>query len=157
MRVSILFLYLCLSNLSYASEISLPTTFQLKSLSNKNSEISENFKDRTTLMVFWASWCSTCKLVIKDAEKIARDNKNITLRFISVDDSVLAAKSYLKRNRMGTFTRSNAFFDQGTKLASSLDVSSIPGTYLISPERAVLHFAFGKIEKKDFQRFLIKP
>ncbi|MBP3626785.1 MAG: thioredoxin [Clostridia bacterium] len=60
----------------------------------------ENFEElvlkseKTVLLDFWASWCGPCRMVSPIVDEIAKENPNITVGKINVDEQPELAASF---------------------------------------------------------------
>ena len=50
--------------------------------------------EKTVLLDFWASWCGPCRMVSPIVDEIAKENPNITVGKINVDEQPELAASF---------------------------------------------------------------
>ena len=118
-----------------------PLDFTLEKSDGKQSSLSD-YKGRWIFLTFWATWCGACKTQMPSLESLHQEygDHQLTILGVSSDqgsrDEVLA---YLQKNEI-TFP---IFLDQQGKASSLYQASSIPTTYLISPDFRLTGIARG--------------
>jgi peroxiredoxin len=112
--------------------------FEEKDLAGKPLSIA-NYKGKVVLLDFWATWCGPCRAelpnVIKTYEAHHKDGFEII--GISLDKERDTLTSFIKEKNM-TWPQ---FFDGGywaNKLAVKYGVNSIPATYLLDGQGAII-------------------
>ena len=59
---------------------------------NFNREVLES--EKPVLLDFWAPWCGPCRMVVPIVDEIARENPDIKVVKINVDEEVELAKKF---------------------------------------------------------------
>ena len=59
---------------------------------NFNREVMES--EKPVLLDFWAPWCGPCRMVVPIVDEIARENPDIKVVKINVDEEVELAKQF---------------------------------------------------------------
>ena len=62
------------------------------SFNNFNREVLES--EKPVLLDFWAPWCGPCRMVVPIVEEIARENPDIKVVKVNVDEEQELAKQF---------------------------------------------------------------
>ena len=111
-------------------------------------KLPENLHGKVILVDFWASWCAPCKAsfpVMEDLQKKYAD-RGFAVLAISVDEKSKAMTGFLKDHPVSFFT----VRDAGHKLVSTVDVPTMPTSFLIDGDGKVfaIHVGFHGAETK---------
>jgi peroxiredoxin len=112
-------------------------------------ELPAELKGKIVLVDFWASWCAPCKLsfpVLNDLS--ARFGaRGLVVVGISVDESKAAMQEFLKQ----TAPRFPVVHDARQKLVQSVDVASMPTSFIIDGSGKVrfIHSGFHGDKTRD--------
>ncbi|WP_435262050.1 TlpA family protein disulfide reductase [Tenacibaculum sp. nBUS_03] len=95
-----------------------------------------NFLGKTTLVDFWASWCTSCRIKHPELIKLKNkfDNKNFDIVSVSIDNNT---KSWLQAIKKDTLNWTN-LIDIDKKVNDELGIQAIPFNYLIDENGIVL-------------------
>lgn len=108
----------------------LPAKFELPGLGG-GSLTADSLKSKVVVIQFWASYCTGCKAVMKEINKLHKTNSNFTYVPISVDESMAAAKGYFaKAPKELKEVRKMAYLDKDGNLAEKMGVMAVP-TFLV--------------------------
>ena len=118
-------------------------TATLRGLNGPSRELTE-FRGRPLIINVWASWCGPCRAEMASLERLAwRDQgKALTIIGISTDDSVDAARAWLKQSNATL----NQFIDQRLQMEHMLGASRLPLTVLVDAHGRVLDKIYGARE-----------
>jgi thiol-disulfide isomerase/thioredoxin len=107
--------------------------FMLKDFNGKEVKLSD-FKGKTVILDFWATWCGFCKASFPSMKKLIEKyagNANIKFVFVDtferIDNPVEAATKYLKDNDYPFYVLS----DKENKVAELFGVKGIPAKVFI--------------------------
>lgn len=87
------------------------------------------YKDRVTVIHFWATWCGPCKHSMPALEKMYEKNHDNGLDVIglSVDDEVDGVAEFASDMKV----KYPVVYDGGHTIAKNYNVASMPSTYVI--------------------------
>ena len=128
--------------------------FTLRDISGKIIDMKE-FKNKTIFLNIWATWCGPCRYEMPSIHKLYQDvnHDKIVFVMLSVDaaDHDLKVKNYIKENNF-TFP----VYRPDGMLPMQLDVSSIPTTFIISPEGKIVSKKVGaaSYDNEEFKKFI---
>ena len=96
---------------------------------------AREFKGKTTLLTFWASWCAQCKPELRSLNLLATEKRPAGLQIIAVavDDDLASAIAFVHKNSL-TFP---VIFDRAGELKSQFKITSVPTTLLIDEEARI--------------------
>ena len=114
-----------------------------------------DFKNKTLLINFWATWCTPCRKEMPDLQKLseALDQSQFAVIGISVDDDTNLVKEFLLRHKI----RFINFQDEKLKTASRLlDIQVFPETFIVSPTGIIIKRITGEQtwDEKMFKNLL---
>ncbi|MEQ8581071.1 MAG: TlpA disulfide reductase family protein [Marinoscillum sp.] len=110
------------------------------------------FKGQTVFLNFWATWCPPCIAEMPDIEDLYQKmGKDVTFVMISLDEDRDKARRFVERKG---FELPVYFLE--SPLPAPYNPSSIPTTYVISPEGQVVLTRHGmaKYDTEEFRLFL---
>lgn len=126
-------------DLQYATEMLKPGTqapdFLLKDIDGKPVRLSD-FRGKTVVLVFWASWCPDCRAevpLIKQMHAAANPEK-VAFVSVSFDRREEAFRSYVQENQLPGIQLFDAAGKKDSKVGDSFRVRWIPALYLIGPD-----------------------
>ncbi len=109
-------------------------------------------KGQTVFINFWATWCPPCRAEMPDIHDLfKKTGKEVTFLMVSMDDNAQTAQNYLRQQGY-TFPH----YRLASSLPAMYQVSSIPTTYVISPEGQIVVEAHGmnQYDTEAFSAFL---
>ena len=128
-----------------------PVPFALRDL-NGNTVKLEDQRGNWVFLVFWATWCQACKqkMPILESLHVAFQDENFKVLAISIDDKTSTfIQKYAKLQDL-TYP---ILLDRKSDIAQKYQATSIPTTYLISPDQRIAGIARGVI-KWDSEKML---
>jgi len=113
----------------------------IKDLDGNNVNIQDIENDSNPIILnFWATWCKPCKNELNNIDDLYqewKDETNVKIIIVSVDDSRSSAKVKPYINSMGwTF---EGLSDPNRQLARQLNVITVPHTFLINGEGKIVY------------------
>ena len=114
----------------------------------KNSDLKKN---KFTLINFFASWCSPCRLEHKYLLKLEKENKNIKILGINFKDKKNNALSFL--NELGNPYEFTAKDSDGS-VSVLFGVYGIPESILINSEQKIIKKFIGPINESHYNELI---
>lgn len=126
------------------------------------SPFQKNYLDKEGLIIvnLWATWCKPCLEEMPILERIATENKNVKLVFLSIDKDSSELQSYLAKNTINDVTFENKnyrkairnFLD-GKDKNNLLYTEVVPKTYVIKNGK-ILYKEEGAVNYEEFSKKL---
>lgn len=116
---------------SPVGKLSIPDLEFFDEKGEKQKSLSD-FKGKTVLVSFWASWCEPCKKEIPELAELKSRLKDRDLEIVLVneDDSPEEGMNFLKELKID-LSQLHSYYDKEFKNAQVLQMDSIPSSYLI--------------------------
>ncbi len=110
--------------------------FSLRSLRGPDQITLAEFRGKTVVMNFFASWCAPCELEAADLQRTWREYEtrgDVTFLGVAIQDEYSAAKTFLDKHGL-TYP---AVFDTSSSMMQTYRVVGIPTTVVIDPDGRV--------------------
>ena len=123
----------------YAADLLKPGTpapeFVLSDI-NGNAVKMSQFRGKTVVLIFWASWCPDCRAEVPALKELQAktDPSKVVFVSISSDRTVEAWKKYVAENEMGGVQ----LYKDKSKVSEDYHVKWIPSQYVIGPDGKVV-------------------
>ncbi|HUX09166.1 MAG TPA: redoxin domain-containing protein [Terriglobia bacterium] len=111
--------------------------FTLQDVAGKQVSLSD-FRGKTVLLSFWATWCLPCKAELPTLQKIYEQRKDVAVLAVD-DESKATVRSFLK-DKHYDFT---ALMDQKRTLFKKFGVRFIPTVFVINGEGVIVREMVG--------------
>jgi thiol-disulfide isomerase/thioredoxin len=124
-----------------------------KDKNNKSVSLSQ-FKNRWLLVNFWATWCAPCREEIPELNELFKNNKDVHLIAIAIDE-IGAVNKFLTKTPINYESLiSNDI--KGVEISKSLgnDRGVLPFTVLIKPNGKIQEVFFGKLNIESLNKYL---
>ena len=105
--------------------------FSLEDVSGKRTEL-QNFKDRVTVINFWASWCSPCVEEIPSLNRLAQRMQGKAFQLISINYA--ESPEHIRKFMRKVAVDFPVLVDPSGKLAGEWKVIAFPSTFVIGPD-----------------------
>ena len=143
-------------NLSPSLNISQTEIFfnsSSKDINNKSVSLIQ-YKNKWLLVNFWATWCAPCREEIPELNKLFKNNDDIHLVGIAIDDIEAVNKFITKTPIHYESLISNDI--KGVEISKSLgnDKGVLPFTVLIKPNGKIQEVFFGKLNMESLNTYL---
>ena len=141
MRKLILSLIICVTSFAINAQDKTLPNITIKDLYGNNVNIQDIDNDGNPIILnFWATWCKPCKNELNNIDDLYqewKDETNVKIIIVSVDDSRSSTKVKPYMNSMGwTF---EGLSDPNRQLARQLNVITVPHTFLINGDGKIVY------------------
>ena len=104
----------------------------------------ETLKGKITIINFWATWCASCKVELKEMAskfKSLESNKNFQFALVSVDQDPKKAHDWLTKNKglLGRDLTPKLFVDPKFELTEELEIDQWPYTIIVNEQGKVIY------------------
>jgi len=125
----------------------------IKDKHNKKFSLSQ-YKNKWLLVNFWATWCAPCREEIPELNKLFKNNKDVHLVAIAIDEIEAVNKFLTKTPIHYESLISNDI--KGVEISKSLgnDRGVLPFTVLIKPNGKIQEVFFGKLNMESLNKYL---
>lgn len=115
-------------------------------LKGNNFKLS-NFRDKTVIVNFWASWCAPCVKEIPSLIKLSEDMKDYGVKLILINFGE-------SKKRVRTFTKKQGwehrfFLDENRESNDTWVKKGLPITYIIDKQGRIRYHALGELDWTD--------
>ena len=113
--------------------------FTLKDIDGKNVSLSD-FRGKTVLLLFWASWCPDCRAEIpqiKAMHTLANPN-NVVFVSVSFDRDIDTWKQFVPDNALPGVQLFDPEGMKESKIGQAYHIKWIPSMYVIDPQGKVV-------------------
>ena len=160
MKLLIIFIYLIITNSSYASEkpniknlvlIKNPKIYEgviFKDINQKNVDL-DDFKGKLIILNFWATWCAPCKEEMPSLDDLqsSSDFNNLKIFPINIGKEDLSqSKIFFKELNIKNL---DIYIDAPITLAKKFSLRGVPTTILFNKEGKEFARIMGSIDFND--------
>ena len=157
MKLLIIFIYLILTNLSYASEkpdiknlvlIKNPKFYEgvvFKNINQKNLDL-DDFKGSLILLNFWATWCAPCKEEMPSLDSLQSNSDLSNLKIFPINigkEDVSKIKFFFKELNIQNL---DIYLDAPITLAKKFSLRGVPTTILFNKQGEEFARIMGSID-----------
>ncbi|NLX18196.1 MAG: TlpA family protein disulfide reductase [Desulfobulbus sp.] len=135
-----LFFILVLSPSVRATQVGQPLiAFKGLDLNGEPYDLQNSIGSKPIMLIFWASWCHSCKSEVPKINKLAEKFQQRGMEFIAVNvgfnDTVERAKKFV--NQTGMTYR--VYFDASGTIAKEYNLPGVP-TVIIADRQGIIQF-----------------
>ena len=128
-------------DIQYGAELLKPGTaapeFQLNDLDGKAVKLSD-FRGKTVVLVFWASWCPDCRKEVPDLKAMyAKHGKTVQFVSISYDREFQRLKDFAAEKELPGVQLFDPEGMKNSHVGADYHVKWIPSLYVIGPDGKV--------------------
>lgn len=122
-----------------------------------NGKAVSPFKDRVTVIHFWATWCGPCKQAMPGLQKVADSHRSdaVDVIAVSVDDESNELAQYVKQEVGVTYP---VGWDDGHVIAQKYLVQTMPSTYLVDRDGKIrfVHDGYHSGDEEEIAKEIAK-
>ena len=157
MKLLIIFIYIIITNFSYALEkpdiknlviIKNPKTYKdvvFKDLNQKNVEL-DDFKGKLILINFWATWCAPCKEEMPSLDNLQSNNNLNNLKIFPINigqEDISKSELFFQKLNIKNL---DIYIDSRITLAKKFALRGIPTTILFNKQGKEFARIIGSID-----------
>ena len=167
MKLLIIFVYLILTNLSYASEkpdiknlvlIKNPKIYKgvtFRDINQKNLNLND-FKGNLVILNFWATWCAPCKEEMPSLDNLQSNSNLDNLKIFPINigqENISKSKLFFKQLNIQNL---DIYIDSSITLAKKFGLRGVPTTILFNKQGKEFARIMGSIDfnNKEFINWL---
>lgn len=140
-----------LSGGAEAKEVEKALDFALTNLSGQTVKLSD-FKGKTVILNFWASWCPPCKAEMPDMQRFYEKNPDVAVLAVNLTNTETnenAPLDFVKKNGLAF----QILFDMDGSVGTLYKTVTIPTTYFIDAEGTIIRKIIGPMDEKTMAEF----
>ena len=160
MKLLIIFIYLIITNFSYASEkpdiknlvlIKNPKIYEdviFKDINQKDVNL-DDFKGKLIILNFWATWCAPCKEEMPSLDDLQSNSNFDNLKILPINigqESISKSEFFFKELNIKNL---DIYFDAPITLAKKFSLRGVPTTILFNREGREFARIMGSIDFND--------
>ena len=130
--------------------------FSGQDLNGKTIDMSRLVGKKPVMLVFWASWCPTCREEVPKINRLYEKYRDQGMEFIGINvgynDSVAKARAFVKKTGMAY----PVIFDKRGKISRMFAVQGVP-TVFVTDRNGVVRFknyGLPTMSEQDFKQLL---
>lgn len=136
----LLVMLLSLPGTLHAAQVGEPLIpFKGIDLNGQPYDLQQSIGNKPVMLIFWASWCPTCRTEVPKVNQLAEKFRNRGMEFVAVNvgfnDSVERANAFIEKTGMSY----PAFFDGSGTVAEKYRLQGVP-TVIIADKHGVIRF-----------------
>lgn len=123
--------------------------FTAQTLDGKHVSLAD-FRGKTVLLNFWATWCPPCRSEMPDMEKVYRErlDKDVVILAIDVQEADVPIQGFIDRFSI-TFP---ILMDVSGDIAKLYGIQSLPSSFFIDKQGRVTSFNLGAMNESAIAR-----
>lgn len=122
--------------------------FSLQSLEGKSVSLSQ-FRGKTVLLNFWATWCPPCRAEMPDMQRVAQDHPDdLVVLAVDLQEAPEPVASFVKQFGLSF----PILLDTRGDVSQMYGVQSLPSSFFIDPLGRVASFNIGALNESAIRR-----
>jgi len=119
-------------------------SFELESLQGENVSLQELTADgRHLLLVFWTTWCPSCRKTMPQVNQIALDSSRDDLSVLGINAGWNDSRSKTVNFRDKHELSFPIGFDHNSRITEKFGIRGVPSLFLIGPENRIRYLSYG--------------
>jgi peroxiredoxin len=114
-------------------------SFELQTLQGEQRSLESLTVDRHLLVVFWTTWCPSCRQTMPEVDQLASDYSRDSLAVLGVNAGWNDTRQRAVRFRDKHGLDIPIAFDQGSRVSQKYNIRGVPTLFLIDPEGRILY------------------
>lgn len=116
---------------------------------NDNKKFLDQFENKTVLLVFWATWCSSCTKEMPDLDILQKDFRKLPFEVVAVSQDFQGVKIVQDYFKAQEIRHLKIYHDYKNELFKAFSVAGIPTSFLINSEGKMVATFTGNINWND--------
>ena len=124
-------------------------SFTLKD-SHGNDVTLSDYKEKTVVLNFFATWCTYCKMELPSLEEINNTRDDIVIFLVATPDiGNEGSKEYIESFMEENGYSMTVLYDETGEVVSKYNVSGLPTSFFFKPDGSVLGYVPGYVEESN--------
>lgn len=124
-------------------------SFTLKDNHGNDVTLSE-YKGKTVVLNFFATWCTYCKMELPSLEEINNTRDDIVIFLVATPDiGNEGSKDYIESFMEENGYSMTVLYDETGEVVSKYNVSGLPTSFFFKPDGSVLGYVPGYVEESN--------
>ena len=124
-------------------------SFTLKDSHGNDVTLSE-YKGKTVVLNFFATWCTYCKMELPSLEEINNTRDDIVIFLVATPDiGNEGSKEYIESFMEENGYSMTVLYDETGEVVSKYNVSGLPTSFFFKPDGSVLGYVPGYVEESN--------
>lgn len=124
-------------------------SFTLKD-SHGNDVTLSDYKGKTVVLNFFATWCTYCKMELPSLEEINNTRDDIVIFLVATPDiGNEGSKEYIESFMEENGYSMTVLYDETGEIVSKYNVSGLPTSFFFKPDGSVLGYVPGYVEESS--------
>lgn len=124
-------------------------SFTLKD-SHGNDVTLSDYKGKTVVLNFFATWCTYCKMELPSLEEINNTRDDIVIFLVATPDiGNEGSKEYIESFMEENGYSMTVLYDETGEVVSKYNVSGLPTSFFFKPDGSVLGYVPGYVEESN--------
>ena len=124
-------------------------SFTLKDSHGNDVTLSE-YKGKTVVLNFFATWCTYCKMELPSLEEINNTRDDIVIFLVATPDiGNEGSKEYIESFMEENGYSMTVLYDETGEVVSKYNVSGLPTSFFFKPDGSVLGYVPGYVEESS--------